>query len=173
MHIKIALTEEIINECLDLHYNKQLSGKRMKQRLVLIPLILILIAGYLIYTELQQPTPGQNLYMAFLYIAFAFAYYFFMRKRMLKAGKQLLKGLGENATFDMEADEENVTTITNTSKLTNTWNVFTAALVSENNVLLYQANNSFTMFNYRFFEPGEFEIFKAWTREKVAPVTEA
>jgi hypothetical protein len=173
MHIKIALTEEIINECLALHYGKQQAGKRLKQKLILIPLVLISISIYLIYTELKQPVPGQNFYLAFLYIAFAFAYYFFMRKRMVKAGKQLLKGMGENAAFDMEADEEQLTTITNSGTITHNWSSFTGALISKENVLLYQADNSFTMFNYRFFKEGEFELFKAWTKEKVTPITEA
>jgi hypothetical protein len=173
MHIKIALTENIINECLALHYGKQHAGKKQKQKLIWIPLILIVISAYLIYSELKQPVPGQNFYLAFLYIAFAFAYYFFMRKRMVQAGKQLLKGLGANAAFDMEIDEEKLTTITNSATITHNWSAFTGALISSDNVLLYQADNSFTMFNYRFFTESEFELFKGWVREKVTSVSEA
>lgn len=145
---------------------------KTETKLIWIPLILIIISAYLIYTELKQPVLGQNFYLALLYIAFAFGYYFFMRKRMLNAGKQLLKSLGEHAAFDMEIDEEKLITNTSSATISHKWAVFTGALISQNNVLLYQANNSFTMFNYRFFQPGQFEVFKAWTREKVRPLTE-
>jgi hypothetical protein len=172
MRIKIALNEDIINECLALHYGKQISGKRARQRLVLIPIVLVSISAYLIYTELQQSVPGQNFYLAFLYIAFALSYYFFMRKRLLKGGKQLLKGLGENAFFEMEVDEDKLITYTLSSTLTTAWSELTRGIISRDNVLLYQSDNSFTMFNYRFFEGNDFDLFKTWTKEKVNPVTE-
>ena len=172
MHIKIALTEDIINECLALHYGKQVTGKKLKQRLFLIPSVLIIISAYLIYNEFNRPQPGPNLYLAILYIAFAIAYYLYMKNRMLKSGKQLLKTLGNNASFTMDVNENHLTTTTSTNSFNTDWEAFKSAIISKDNVLLYQADNSFSMFNYRFFYEDDFAIFKAWTKEKVSPVNE-
>lgn len=172
MRIHVRLTEDIINQSLALHYHDQPSGKKMKQRLLWIPFIMVAISVYLIYTELQQPQAGQNFYMALLYISFALVYYFFMKSRMMRAGKKLLKNLGENASFDMDADEATVTTITSSATITQPWTAFTGALISSNNVLLYQANHSFSMFHPSFFAAGDFEKFKELVRNHVQPVLE-
>ncbi len=172
MHIKIRLTEDIINQCLALHYHQQPTGQRMKQRLVLIPLVLLAISGYIMYNELKQPAVGQNFYMALLYASFAFIYYFFMKNRLLRAGGKLLKTLGQNASFDMDVNENDLTTTTNNASFTQAWNEFTGGLIGKDNVLLYQANNSFSMFHHTFFEAGDFEGFKDLVRESVQPVIE-
>jgi hypothetical protein len=172
MHIRVALTEDIINQCLSLHYHDQPAGRRLRQRLILIPLMLIGVAAYLIITELQRPQVGQNFYMAILYICFAFIYYFFMKNRMMRAGKKLLKTLGDNATFDMEVDEEKLTTTTRSNTFTHDWSGFTGGLIGSENVLLYQANNSFSMFHHSFFKAGDFEKFKELVRQNVQPVME-
>lgn len=172
MFIHLALTKEIINECLKLHYSEKQAANRLKQRLIFIPLALIAISVYLIYIELQRDTPGQNLYMAVLYIAFAFSYYFFMRYRTIKGGKQLLKTLGSNSTFTMEVSDDKLTTTTRAGAFDSNWDSFTHALISKDNVLLYQTNNSFSMFNHRFFEPEDFEAFKVLVRKKVSSVSE-
>ena len=173
MQIKVNLTEDIINQCLSVHYHDQPTGRRMKQRLILIPLVLVSISAYLIVTELQKGGEvGQNFYMALMYISFALIYYFFMKNRMMRAGGKLLKSLGENANFEMEVDEGKLVTITPNSTFTSKWEDFTCALISKDNVLLYQANNSFSMFHHTFFFHGEFEVFKNWARNKVQPVLE-
>ncbi len=172
MHINVRLTEDIINQCLALHYHEQPTGKRMKQRLVLIPLMLLGVSGYIAYTELQQPKVGQNFYMALLYASFAFIYYFFMKNRLLRAGGKLLKNLGENASFEMEVNERELVTTTKNSTFTQAWNEFTGGLISKDNVLLYQANNSFSMFNYSFFEAEDFVAFKELVRDNVQSVVE-
>jgi len=173
MDIKINLTEGIINESLALHFNHQAIGKRQKQKLVWIPLILITIAVYIIYSESRLPVFTQNFYLAWLYIAFAISYYFFMRKRMVKGGGKILKALGTNASFEMDITEEKITTITNATTIINDWTVFTGALISEKIVLLYQVDNSFVMLHESFFHPGDFGLLKLWVREKVTPLTEA
>jgi hypothetical protein len=172
MIIHLSLNEEIINECLKLHYSGKEASGRLRQRLVLIPVALLALSAYLIYNELQRETPGQNLYMAFLYIGFAIAYYFFMRYRTIKGGKQLLRTLGSNSTFEMDVTDEKLTTTTKAGSFDSTWDSFTRATISKENVLLYQSDNSFSMFNYRFFQGGHFEQFKQMVREKVTPLTE-
>ena len=172
MNIQLALTEQIINDCLKLHYNEKYAKARLTQRLIMIPLALFALAAYLIYNELKRETPGQNLYMAFLYIGFAIAYYIFMRNRTIKGGKQLLKTLGSHSSFTIEATDEKLTTTTKAGSFDSTWESFTRALISKDNVLLYQADNTFSMFNRSFFSANDFEDFKTMVREKVAPVTE-
>ena len=172
MHIQVALTKDIINQCLELHYDVQPAGKKSSKRLLLIPMLLVVLGGYLIYDEMRQPTPGQNLYMGVLYIGFAIAYYFFMRGRMLNAGGKIMKRMGANATFVVDASQDKVVTKTATQDLVNYWPDFTGALISKGNVLLYQQNETFTMFNHTFFKEGQFEQFKNLVREKVHPVKE-
>lgn len=172
MHIKVRLTENIINECLALHYHDQPTGRKMKQRLYLVPLIMLSVAAYILYDEWKQPRLGQNFYMALLYIGFAFIYYFFMRHRMMRAGGKLLKSLGENSSFDVEADEKGLTTTTAQSTFNQPWTAFTGALISCENVLLYQANHSFSMFHHSFFQQNDFDKFKEMVRGNVHPVME-
>ncbi len=167
MKIKIALTKDIINQCLLLHYIYHPAGKKSRQKLIWIPIVLLIIAAYLIFTELRQPVLGSNFFLAFLYIAFALGYYIFMRKRMLKGGTMVLKTLQENANFDMDVDEHHLTTFTLTSTLTTRWNELTGALITQHNILLYQADNSFTMFHQSFFGGNDFEVFKTLVRAKI------
>ncbi len=172
MHIKVALTEDIVNQCLEMHYGIQPAGKKIKKRLIWIPLFLVAIGAYLIFDEMKQPVPGQNLYMGFLYIGFAIAYYFFMRNRLVKAGKRLLKHLGPNAVFTVDVEGNELKTTTTTGTNINTWNAFTGALIGKGNVLLYQSNNTFTMFHHSFFNNDDFNVFKTKVREQVHPVIE-
>ncbi len=172
MHIKIGLTENIINECLKLHYGDQPAGKKLKKRLIWIPAILICLGIYLLIDEYRQPEKGSNTIMAFLYIAFAISYYLFMRKRLMKAGKRLLKNLGAEKNFTVDITGHQIVTTTPTFSNTLTWNDFTGALISPENVLLYQSNNTFTMFNYSFFKTGDFEEFKNMVRQNVRPFQE-
>jgi len=172
MQIQVALTKDIINQCLELHYAVQPAGKKSTKRLLLIPMLLVVLGVYLVYDEMRQPVPGQNLYMGVLYIGFAVAYYFFMRGRMLHAGNKIMKRLGPNATFIVNVTRDKVVTKTTTQDLVNYWPDFSGALISKGNVLLYQQNDTFTMFNHTFFEEGQFDQFKALVKENVSPVQE-
>lgn len=172
MHIQVRLTEQVINECLQLHYHDQPTGRRMRQRLYFIPLVMLGISAFILYNEFNSPALGQNFYMALLYISFAFIYYFFMRHRLMRAGGKLLRSMGENSSFDMDVNEEVLTTTTASSSFSQPWSSFTGGLISKDNVLLYQANNSFSMFDHSFFAEGDFEKFKQLVRDNVQPVIE-
>lgn len=169
MIIHIKLTEAIINQSLALHYSQKPSGKGLVRKLYLIPAFLIALAAYIIIDELRQPVIGFNFLMALLYIGFAVSYYFFMKKRLIKSGRRMLRELGEDANYEIEATDEKLVTKTTTQTFTHTWPAFTSALLANDNVLLYQLNNSFTMFNYSFFEPGDFEKFKMMVKENIKP----
>jgi hypothetical protein len=173
MDINVRLTETIVNECLALHYKYHPAGRKSLQKFYWIPAILILISIYLIYDELQKQVVTQNFYLALLYSMFAFGYYFFMRKRMLKAGQQVIKSLGENATFTMRASEDELITQTVDGTLQSNWSQFSGALVSENIVLLYQANGTFSMLHRSFFAPNDFDLFKTLVSTSVSPLIKA
>lgn len=159
MEIKIRLTEQILNDSLQLHY--RYFGSAHKRRLLLVPVILIAVSVYLIYSELQKAEKGTNFYLGLLYIVFAFAYYFYTRYRLQNMGKTLLKNMGENINFNMEVTEEEVKTILASSTTSTNWGVFTNAIISENIVMLYQRNNSFSMFEKSFFSSdNDFTSFK-------------
>jgi hypothetical protein len=167
MHIHVALTEEIIDKSLALHYHLQPAGIKLKRRLLYIPLIMFAISAYIIYTEVQQPQLGQNFYMALLYISFGVVYYYFMRHRLMRSGKKMLAGLGENARFEVQVNGDEVTTTTTTSTFTHKLDAFTGALMNKEIVLLYQANDSFSMFHESFFETGDFPRFKELVKTHV------
>lgn len=169
MIIHIKLTEAIVNECLTLHFSQKPPSKNLVLRLYLIPAFLIALAVYIIIDELRQPVIGFNFIMAFLYIGFAISYYFFMKKRLMQTGKSMLQNLGQDANYEVEATDEALITKTYRQTFTNTWQSFTGALVADNNVLLYQLNNSFTMFNHSFFEAGDYEKFKTMVKENITP----
>jgi hypothetical protein len=172
MLINLVLNKEIINECLKVHYAEKQNSRRLTQRLILIPVALVGLGIYLIYSELQRSIPGQNLYMGFLYIGFAASYYFFMRYRTIKGGGQLLKTLGSHSSFTMNVDAEKLVTTTTSGSFDTTWDAFTKAIVSTDNVLIYQADNTFSMFNRRFFTGNDFDDFKKLVREKVGIISE-
>ncbi|MDB5191419.1 MAG: hypothetical protein JWQ96_982 [Segetibacter sp.] len=173
MHIKVALTEDIINQSLALHYNNQPRARRKKRELFIIPGMLILLAGYLIYTEAQRPTPGHNYYMALLYITFALLYFYTMRKRLYNAGGKILKNLDEYANYTLEVTPDQITTTTASDTLLSYWSDFTGALISSDLVLLYQPNESFIMLHSSFFDSNDLENFKQLVEEKVQPVLKA
>ncbi len=172
MRIKINLTAEIINHCLDLHFSHHPSGRKHKRNLFWIPLILLVIAAYLIYTEFQKNEIGNNFYLALLYSAFAAAYYFYMRRRLLTSGKVMLKSLGNDANFEMEVEENQLKTITSSATISTNWSVFTSALIKNEIVLLYQTNDTFSMFHYSFFKENDFEKFKSLVKNNVRPLIE-
>jgi hypothetical protein len=172
MTILINLSAGIIDQCLALHFKHHPFGRRHTRNLLWIPLILLIISGYLIYTELEKDRLGQNFYLALLYCAFAAGYYFYMKKRLLKAGKIMLKSLGDNAHFTMEVDNTNVKTTTSSAVLSTKWNVFIAALIEKEIVLLYQTNDTFSMFHHSFFKKNDFDEFKKLVRNNVQPLIE-
>lgn len=166
MLIKVRLTQEILNESLKIHY--RYFGSSHKRRLLLVPVILIAVSLYLMYSEFSKHQMGTNFYLGILYIFFAVAYYFYTRYRMQNMGKTLLKSMGENINFDMEVTEEEVKTITPASTNINNWSVFVNAVTSDKLILLYQQNNSFSMFDKSFFHsPSDFELFKQWVETKI------
>jgi len=169
MHIHIKLTEAIINECLALHYKQNPASKGLVRKLYLIPAFLLILAVYLIIDDLQQPAIGFNFLMAIMYTGFAISYYFFMKKRLLPSGKSMLRNLGQDVQYEVEALNDHLITKTYRETFTNSWQNFTSALIAGDNVLLYQLNDSFSMFNRSFFEPGDFEKFKIMVQEHITP----
>lgn len=166
MQIKVRLTQQVLNESLKIHY--RYFGSSHKRRLLLVPVILIAVSLYLIYSELNKHQMGTNFYLGILYIFFAAAYYFYTRYRMQHMGKTLLKGMGDNINFDMEVNEAELKTITPSSTNINNWDVFVNAVTSDQLILLYQQNNSFSMFDKSFFHnPSDFELFKQWVETKI------
>lgn len=169
MHIHIKLTEAIINECLVLHYRQNPASKGLVRKLYLIPAFLLILAVYLIIDDLQQPAIGFNFLMAIMYTGFAISYYFFMKKRLLPRAKSMLRNLGQDAQYEVDATVDQLTTKTYRETFTNSWQSFTKALAGADNVLLYQLNDSFSMFNRSFFEPGDFEKFKIMVQDHITP----
>ena len=167
MHISVNLDADTINQCLHIHYNYNPSGRRQLKKLVWIPLIMLVLGFYLLYPELKHARYGQNLYLGMLYVSFAVGYYLYMKKRMLKAGKTMVASLGRNAHYEMDINEQQITTIAEENILVTRWDEFTDSLVTPQAVLLYQQNGTFSMFHPRYFAPGEYETFQQWAGNNV------
>jgi hypothetical protein len=80
-----------------------------------------------------------------------------------------MRNLGQDAKYEVEATDENLTTKTYRETFTNSWQSFTRALIGADNILLYQLNDSYSMFNRSFFEPGDFEKFKIMVQQHITP----
>ena len=81
----------------------------------------------------------------------------------------MLRNLGQDAQYEVDATVDQLTTKTYRETFTNSWQSFTKALTGADNVLLYQLNDSFSMFNRSFFEPGDFEKFKTMVQDHITP----
>lgn len=170
MQIHIALTEDIVNQSLRLHY--RYAPPRQKYAIALVPAILMLLALYLIVQELQKPVFGRNGWLGMLYIAMSAGYYFWMGYRREHTGKQLVKGLGSHATFVMDVNDYELVTQLSDSTFQHQWPAFIKAIISKELVLLYQQNQSFSMFHYSFFNSEDFTGFRQLVRRHVHAVTE-
>lgn len=170
MQIRIALTEEIVNQSLRLHY--RYVPARQKYAILLVPAVLMILAVYLIVKELAKPVFGQNGGLGILYIAISIGYYFWMRYRREHTGKQLIRGLGNNATFGMDANDDELITHLSDTSFQHQWPAFIKAIISKDLVLLYQQNQSFSMFHHSFFANEDFTGFKQLVSKHVHAVTE-
>ncbi len=170
MQINIALTEDIVNQSLRLHY--RYAPPRQRYAVLMVPAILMIVAIYLIIKELQKPVFGQSGWLGILYIAMSVGYYFWMNYRREHTGKQLIKGLGNNTVFEMEANEDELITHLSDATFQHQWPAFIKAIISKDLVLLYQQNQSFSMFHYSFFANEDFAAFKQLVRMHVHAVTE-
>jgi hypothetical protein len=166
MDINVKLTKEIANECFALHFKYNRQGRKSLQRLYRNPAISILISIFLIY---QEP---HNFFLPLLLIGFAFGFYFFMRRLMLRPGNTLIKSLREKASFTMHASEDEVITETAKDTRQSNWSAFTGALISDDIVLLYLRDRTFSMLHRSFFAPHDFNVFKTIVRRHVSPITE-
>jgi hypothetical protein len=170
MQIRISLTEDIVNQSLGLHY--RFAPARQKYSILLVPAILMILAVSLITKEFAKPVFGQNGWLGILYIAISIGYYFWMRYRREHTGKQLIRGLGNNATFEMVANDDELITHLSDTTFKHEWPAFIKAIISTDLVLLYQQNQSFSMFHHSFFANGDFTGFKQLVRRYVNAVIE-
>ena len=170
MHINIALTEDIVNQSLQVHY--RFAPARQKYAILLVPAILMILAVYLIVKELDKPVFGQSGWLGILYIAMSVGYYFWMSYRREHTGRQLIKGLGSNAIFEMDANDDELVTHLSDATFQHQWTAFIKAIISKDLVLLYQQNQSFSMFHHSFFSNDDFNGFKQLVRGHVHAVTE-
>lgn len=170
LQIQIALTEDIVNESLVLHYRN--APFKQKYAVLYVPVILLAVAIYLIVKEMTLPYFGHSGWLGIVYILMSIGYYFWMTYRREHTGKQLIKSLGENAVFEMDADDGQLVTHLSTATFQHQWPAFIKAIISKNLVLLYQQNQSFSMFHQSFFANNDFDRFKQLVRRHVHAVTE-
>lgn len=170
MQIEVALTEAIVNQSLKLHY--RYAPFRQRYAVLFVPLILTLLGIYLIVKESTKPQFGESGWLGLLYIVMSAGYYFWMNYRREHAGKQLLKSLGTHTHFTMDVDDVQLVTHLGDTTYQHEWPAFMKAIISNNIVLLYQQNQSFSMFHLSFFNNDNFSHFKQLVRNQVHIVIE-
>jgi hypothetical protein len=127
----------------------------------------------MIVTNMKGKTSGtSNVWLGALYIGFAIAYFLYMRHRREHTGKQLLRSLGENSAFTMDVSDDELVTKLADSTIQHGWSIFTKALISKDLILLYQQNNSFSMFERSFFANEDMDRFKTMVRRHVTDIKE-
>lgn len=170
MEINIQLTEDIINQSMKLHYAN--APSRQRYSLLYVPVALAFVGIFFIATELGKPQFGTNGWLGIVYEFMAVGMYFYLKRKRDHTGKYLLKAMGENASFDIEASENELVTKLKDSTLSHQWTAFHKALISTNIVLLYQGNQSFSMFDKTFFANDDFDHFKKMVKAHVMEVKE-
>lgn len=145
-----------------------------KQRysLLYVPAALSFVGFYFIINELTKPQFGSNGWLGILYQAMAVGFYIYLKRKRDHTGKFLLKAMGANATFDMEVNDRELVTKLSDSTLSHQWIAFQKALIGRDIVLLYQGNQSFTMFARSFFANEDFDRFKKLVKDHVMEVKE-
>ena len=170
MEINVQLTEDIINRSLHLHYKSQPPRERWK--ILYVPVLLVGISVYLLIKDYTSHQFTQTSWLAIVYIFMAIALGWYSGYKREHTGKQLLKSFGENSAFDMDVTDDEVITRLSDSTLNFQWTVFTKALISKDIVILYQQNNSLSMFDKSFFANDDFSRFKTMVRKHMMDVKE-
>ncbi len=170
MEINIQLTEDIINQSMKMHYAN--APAKQRYSLFYVPGALSFVGFYFIINELTKPHFGSNGWLGILYQFMAVGLYFYLKRKRDHTGKFLLKAMGQNAAFDMEVNDNELITKLSDSTLSHQWIAFHKAIISKQLVLLYQGNQSFTMFDKTFFANHDFDSFKKMVKEHVMEVKE-
>lgn len=168
MEINVQLTEAIINQSMKMHYAN--APAKQRYSLLYVPIVLSFVGVYFIINELGKPQFGSNGWLGILYQAMAVGLYFYLKRKRDHTGKFLLKAMGENAAFDMEVNDNELVTKLSDSTLSHQWVAFHKAIIGRDIVLLYQGNQSFTMFAKSFFSNDDFDRFKKMVKQHVMEV---
>jgi hypothetical protein len=168
MEINVQLTEDIINQSMKLHYAS--APAKQRYSLLYVPAALSFVGIFFIVNELTKPQFGDNGWLGVLYQFMAVGLYFWLKRKRDHTGKFLLKTMGQNASFDMVVNDEELITKLADSTMSHKWAAFHKAIISQNKVLLYQSDQSFTMFEKSFFANNDFDIFKKMVKDHVLDV---
>ncbi|MES2772946.1 MAG: hypothetical protein V4722_02090 [Bacteroidota bacterium] len=170
MEINVQLTEDIINQSMKMHYAN--APAKQRYSLLYVPAALSFVGLYFLINELFKPQFGTTGWLGIFYQFMAVGLYYYLKRKREHTGKYLLKAMAENAAFDMEVNDEVLVTKLSDSTLSHQWTAFHKAIVGRDIVLLYQGNQSFTMFGRSFFANDDFDRFKKMVKEHVMEVKE-
>lgn len=171
MIIEVDLTKDIINQCLPLHY--RYAPFKQKYLTLLFPVAAILIIGIGLTVNEPADVNGGNKWMyLYIYAPMLLVLTLWSVFKRNRAGKKILKRLGDNTHYEVEANEDELTFHLSHTTSRNKWPAFPRAVISKEVVLLYQQNSSFLMFHHSFFANDDFRKFKQLVQEHVHQVSE-
>lgn len=151
-----------------MHYHN--APAKQRYSLYYVPGALSFVGFYFLINELFKPQFGSNGWLGVIYQGLAVGLYFFLKRKRDHTGKFLLKAMGENTVFDMEVNDAELVTKLSDSTLIHQWTAFHKAIVGRDIVLLYQGNQSFSMFARSFFSNDDFAVFKKLVKAHVMEV---
>jgi len=170
MEINVQLTENIINQSMKMHYAN--APAKQRYSIVYVPAALCFVGLYFIINEFTKPKFASNGWLGMVYIGMAVGMYFYLKRKRDHTGKFLLRAMGGNAAFGMEVNDSELLSKLTDGTLSHPWSAFHQATISQNLVLLYQSNQSFTMFADTFFAGNDFDRFKQMVKQHVMAVKE-
>jgi hypothetical protein len=170
MLIEVALTKEIVNESLPVHYRHL----DFKQRFLpyIAPIFLCIYGVFYTVAAFTNDNFWVDIITpAFMFIL-ALVYFLVIRHRQHNAGKQILKKIGDRTHHEIEVSEEELITRMIDATYNQKWTVYPKAVISKEVVLLYQQNKMFAIFHHSFFANDDFDKFKQLVRNRVHQVIE-
>ena len=168
MEIEIAITKEIINESLPLHYRHTTFKQRF---LPFVYLVILLVIGLVQSITSNEQGLARWLQLIFLVVIGSLytGWYIYRRNN---AGKKMLKFYGENTHYKVDVNEDVLTFHLSYTTSQNKWPAYPRAVIGKSMVLLYQQNMAMIIFHHTFFANNDFDIFKNLVRRHMHEVKE-
>ncbi len=168
MEIEFAITKEIINESLPLHYRHTTFKQRFMPYMYLV---ILLVIGLIQAFTSKEEGLARWLQLIFLVIIGS-AYAFWYNYQRNNAGKKMLRFYGENTHYKVDANDDGLTFYLSYSTSQSKWPAFPKAVIGKDIVLLYQQNLAMIIFHHTFFSNDDFSCFKTLVRNHMHEVKE-
>lgn len=168
MEIEIAITKEIINESLPLHYRHAPFQQRYLP--FFYPALLFVMGTFQSLTSKEEGFFRWFSMILFVIIGTVSALWINYRRN--NNGKRMLKLYGDNTHYKVLANEDGMVFHLSYTTSENKWPAYPRAVIGKEMVLVYQQNSAYIIFHHTFFANDDFGEFKQLVRNHIHVVTE-